>query len=189
MLKTWQVSPPSTVDVDKAIIAKGPYAPLRNIALDNAFPIVTGYKDAIGIGYHFNFADPIGFANLGINAAYTPGQGIPGEQQGHVNIKGDYLGWRGEFYWNRTDFYDIFGPTKRSQKGYAAKIGYDWLVIYDEPRKLDGEIRLSPTTTRSTRCRVRRMSTPISRASRRQRSGSTTPTCGSRSARSTARKV
>jgi hypothetical protein len=52
VLKTWQVSPPSTIDVDKEIIAKGPYAPLRNIALDNAFPIVTGYKDSIGIGYH-----------------------------------------------------------------------------------------------------------------------------------------
>jgi len=135
VLKTWQVSPPSTIDVDKEIIAKGPYAPLRNIALDNAFPIVTGYKDSIGIGYHFNFADPIGFANLGITAAYTPDSDLPGGQRGHVNIKGDYLGWRGEFYWNRTDFYDIFGPTKKSQKGYAAKIGYDWLVIFDDPRK------------------------------------------------------
>jgi hypothetical protein len=139
VLKTWQVPPPSTVDYEKAVVTQGPYAPLRNVALDNAFPIVTGYKDAIGVGYHFNFADPVAFANLGITAAYTPGQGIPGEQQGHVNIKGNYLGWRGEFYWNRTDFYDIFGPTKRSQKGYAAKIGYDWLIIYDEPRKLEAK--------------------------------------------------
>jgi hypothetical protein len=139
VLKTWQVPPPSTVDYDKEVIAKGPYAPLRNIGLDNAFPIVTGYKDAIGIGYHFNFADPVAFANLGITLAYTPGQDVPGQQQGHVNIKGSYLGWRGEFYWNRTDFYDIFGPTKRGQKGYAAKIGYDWLIIYDEPRKLEAK--------------------------------------------------
>jgi hypothetical protein len=139
VLKTWQVPPPSTVDYAKAVVAQGPYAPLRHVALDNAFPIVTGYKDAIGIGYHFNFADPVAFANLGITLAYTPGQDVPGEQQGHVNIKGNYLGWRGEFYWNRTDFYDIFGPTKRSQKGYAAKIGYDWLIIYDEPRKLEAK--------------------------------------------------
>ena len=39
--------------------------------------------------------------------------------------------------WNRSDFYDLFGPTKRSRKGYAAKLGYDWLLIYDEPRRLD----------------------------------------------------
>ena len=38
--------------------------------------------------------------------------------------------------WNRSDFYDLFGPTKRSRKGYAAKVGYDELLIYDEPRKL-----------------------------------------------------
>jgi hypothetical protein len=139
VLKTWQVPPPSTVDDEKEVIAKGPYKPLRHMALDNAFPVVTGYKDSVGIGYHFNIADPVAFANLGITAAYTPGQGIPGEQQGHINIKGNYLNWRGEFYWNRTDFYDIFGPTKRSQKGYAAKLGYDWMIIYDEPRKLEAK--------------------------------------------------
>jgi len=139
VLKTWQVPPPSTVDDEKEIIARGPYSAIRRVALDNAFPVLTGYKDSIGIGYNFNFADPLNLARIGITAAYTPAQGIPGEQQGHVNIKGSYLGWRGEFYWNRTDFYDIFGPTKRSQKGYAAKVGYDWLLIYDEPRKLEAK--------------------------------------------------
>jgi hypothetical protein len=109
------------------------------MSLVNAFPVLQGYKDAVGIGYHFNIEDPLAFAKIGITAAYTPGQGVPGGQQGHVNIKGNYLGWRGEFYWNRTDFYDIFGPTKRSQKGYAAKVGYDWLLIWDEPRKLEAK--------------------------------------------------
>jgi hypothetical protein len=137
VLKTWQVPPPSTVDDEKEIIARGPYSALRSVALDNAFPVLQGYKDAVGVGYHFNFADSLNLARLGITAAYTPGQGTPGEQQGHVNIKGSYLGWRGEFYWNRSDFYDLFGPTKRSLKGYAAKVGYDWLLIYDEPRKLE----------------------------------------------------
>lgn len=139
VLKTWQVPPPGNVDYDRQVIAKGPYAPLRNVTLDNAFPIVTGYKDSIGLGYHFNFADPLSFANLGITAAYTPDRNLPSGQRGHLNIKGNYLGWRGEMYWNRTDFYDIFGPTKRSQKGYAAKVGYDWLLIYDEPRKLEAK--------------------------------------------------
>jgi hypothetical protein len=51
-----------------------------------------------------------------------------------VNLVGLYLGWRAALSWNRSDFYDIFGPTKRSRKGYAAKLGYtDWLV-YDEPK-------------------------------------------------------
>jgi hypothetical protein len=139
VLKTWQVPPPSTVDYEKEVIATGPFKPLRNLQLDNAFPVLQGYLDSIGIGYHFNIADPLGFARLGITAAYTPDSDLPGGQRGHVNVTGAYLGWRGEFYWNRSDFYDIFGPTKKSQAGYAAKIGYDWLVIYDEPRKLEAK--------------------------------------------------
>jgi len=136
---TWQAARPSTVDEEKLITGQGPWIPLRDMSLVNAFPVLQGYKDAVGIGYHFNIEDPLAFAKIGITAAYTPGQGVPGGQQGHVNIKGSYLGWRGEFYWNRTDFYDIFGPTKRSQKGYAAKVGYDWLLIWDEPRKLEAK--------------------------------------------------
>jgi hypothetical protein len=137
VLKTWQVPPPSTVDYNEQVIAKGTYQPLQSLELDNAFPIVTGYKNSVGIGYNFNISDPLAFANVAITAAYTPDNNLPADQRGHVNIVGSYLGWRGALYWNRTDFYDIFGPTKRSEKGYAAKIGYDWLAIYDEPRKLE----------------------------------------------------
>jgi hypothetical protein len=137
VVTTWQVPPPSTVDYEKEVIARGPYAPLRNLALDNAYPVLQGYKDSIGVGYRFNFADPISFANVGVVAAYTPDRQLPGDERGHVDINGTYLGWRGQLSWNRSDFYDLFGPTKRSRKGYAAKVGYDSLLIYDEPRKLE----------------------------------------------------
>ena len=137
VVKTWQVPPPSTVDYDKEVTVKGPYFPLRNMALDNAFPVLQGYKNYVGIGYHFNFADPLQYANIGVTGAYTPTSSLPSDQQGHVEITGQYLNWRGALSWNRSDFYDLFGPTKRSRKGYAAKVGYtDWL-IFDEPRRLD----------------------------------------------------
>jgi len=137
VVKTWQVPPPSTVDYDKEVIDKGPYFPARNVVLDNAFPVLQGYKNYIGLGYHANFADPLTYAEVGITAAYTPTSALPGVERGHVEVTGRYLGWRGAFSWNRSDFYDIFGPTKRSRKGYAAKLGYtDWL-IWDEPRRLD----------------------------------------------------
>lgn len=136
VVTTWQVPPPSTVDEEKLITGKGEYAPLRELRLDNAFPVLQGYKNQVGVGYHFNFADPIQFASFGITAAYTPEATVPGNQRGHLDITGRYLFWRGELSWNRPDFYDLFGPTIRSRKGYAAKLGYDWLLIYDEPRKL-----------------------------------------------------
>jgi hypothetical protein len=137
VVTTWQVPSPATVDYDKEVIATGPYVPLRSVTLDNAFPVLQGYKNAIGVGYHASFADALGLAAVGVTAAYTPGGDLPGNQQGHVDITGRYLGWRGELFWNRSDFYDLFGPTKRSRKGYAAKVGYDDLLIYDEPRKLE----------------------------------------------------
>jgi hypothetical protein len=137
VVTTWQVPPPSTVDDEKLVTGKGSYAPLRNLSLVNAFPVLQGYKSELGVGYHFNIEDPIRFANFGITGAYTPGSNLAGSERGHVDMVGSYLGWHGELSWNRSDFYDLFGPTKRSRKGYAAKGGYDWLLIYDEPRKLD----------------------------------------------------
>jgi hypothetical protein len=137
IVKTWQAAAPNSVDVDKQVIGQGNWVPLDNISLANAFPILQGYKNSIGAGYHFNFADPLGFAKIGVTAAYTPvGGSLPGDEKGHAEVTGEYLGWRGAASINRSDFYDLFGPTKRSRKGDALKAGYDDLLIWDEPRRL-----------------------------------------------------
>ena len=137
VLTTWQVPPPNSVDEEKLITARGTYAPLRQLGLVNAYPVLQGYKSAAGLGYRVNFEDPIRFASVSATVAYTPSTGdLPGNQQAHVDISGNYLGWRGNLAWNKSDFYDLFGPTKRSRKGYAARLGYDNLLIFDEPRKL-----------------------------------------------------
>ena len=140
VVKTWQVAAPSTVDDQKLITAQGPYFPLRNLELANAYPVLQGYKNTAGVGYHLNFADPLQFASLGVTAAYTPEEKLPSDERGHVDITGSYGFWHGELSWNRSDFYDLFGPTERSRKGYAAKLGYDWLLMYDAPERLDLKI-------------------------------------------------
>ncbi len=137
IVKTWQVPPPSTVDDEKLVTKQGPYVPLRSIGLENAYPVLQGYKNSAAIGYRFNFADPLNFASLGVTVAYSPSDSLPSNERGHVDIAGRYLSWKAALSWNRPDFYDLFGPTKRSRKGYAAKLGYDWNLIYDEPRRLD----------------------------------------------------
>ena len=137
VVKTWQVPDPSTVDDEKLITAKGPYVPLRSLGLANAYPVLQGYKDFVGVGYRFNFEDPLRLAMLGITVASTPTSNLPSDERTHINIVGNYIGWKAALSWNRSDFYDIFGPTKLSRKGYAAELGYDWLLIYDEPQKLE----------------------------------------------------
>ena len=65
VVKTWQVPPPSTVDEEKLITAKGRAIPYRDMSLANAYPVLQGYKNTAGVGYHVNFEDPLGFASLG----------------------------------------------------------------------------------------------------------------------------
>jgi hypothetical protein len=103
--------------------------------MDNGYPILQGYKNSVGLGYHANIGDPLGFFNLGVTAAYTPTGGLGGNERTHFNVDGHYLFWRGSLAWNRSDFYDLFGPTKVSRKGFAAKLGYDDLRIFEDPRK------------------------------------------------------
>jgi len=135
-IKRWQVAPPGAVDEKMLVTKHGPYYPLKSIQFANAFPVLQGYKNAIGLGYHANFFDPLQLASLGVTAAYTPGNTVPGNERAHVDIAGTYLDWRAGLAWNRSDFYDLFGPTKRSRKGFAARLGYDQYLIRDEPKIL-----------------------------------------------------
>ena len=137
VLKSWQVAPASTVDEEKLVTARSAFNPPRELMLKNAYPVLQGYKNSAGIGYRVNLEDPLGFAALSLTAAWTPDNDLPSTERGHVDMTWNYLGWRAELSWNRSDFYDLFGPTIRSRKGYAARLGYDNLLIYDEPRRLD----------------------------------------------------
>ncbi|MGE5169321.1 MAG: hypothetical protein ACM3JC_03000 [Rudaea sp.] len=136
VVKTWQVPSPSAVDLEKQITRQGPYVPVRQLGIDNGFPVLQGYKNSIGVGYHLNVADPIQFVNLGMTVAYTPTGHVSSDERAHVELTGQYVGWRGSLSWNRSDFYDLFGPTKRSRKGFAAKLGYDDFLVFEDPRKL-----------------------------------------------------
>ncbi|MFM7119716.1 MAG: TolB family protein, partial [Gammaproteobacteria bacterium] len=135
-LLTWQVPPPGTADVAGLTTPRGPYHPARRMALLNAYPVLQGYKDQIGPGYRLNFNDPENFASASLTAAWTPGGDLSGGEQAHVDLSGRYLFWRGSVSWNRSDFYDLFGPTERSRKGLAIKLGHERRLIDDEPRLL-----------------------------------------------------
>jgi hypothetical protein len=137
VVTTWQVPPAKTVDYESQVKATGAYRPLDEAHVLNGFPVLEGYKNTAAAGYHLNIGDPLGFAHFGITAAYTPDQNLPGEERGHVYVDGHYLGWRAGLAWNRSNFYDLFGPTRRGRKGYAAKLGYDQFLIFEPPKRLE----------------------------------------------------
>jgi len=137
VVKTWQVPPASAVDEERLVTERGPWDPRRDLRVKNGMPVLQGYKDSVGLGYRLTVEDPIGFAQVGITAAFTPDTGLSSSEKAHLDLNWNYLGWRADLTWNKSDFYDLFGPTKKSRKGFGAKVGYDNTLIYDEPRRLD----------------------------------------------------
>lgn len=136
VIKTWQVPPPSTVDEAKLINKEGVYHPIRSLKIANGLPVLQGYKNSVGVGYRYAMEDPLGFSELSITAAYTPDDVLKHDERLHADINFRYRFWRAALSWNRSDFYDLFGPTIRSRKGFAAKLGHDTNLIWDLPRRL-----------------------------------------------------
>ena len=42
--------------------------------------------------------------------------------------------WNFRGTWNRDDFYDLFGPTKKSRRGYSLGLEWNDILVYDDPR-------------------------------------------------------
>jgi hypothetical protein len=144
VVTTWQVPPPSKADPDAiALTGGGPYRPLRQLGVRGAYPVLQGYKNSVGLGWFLDLQDPLRFGALDLTGAYSVDGQVPGREKGHVNLDYRYLGWHAALSWNRSDFYDLFGPTKSSRRGYAARLGYDYPLIFDLPRRLDVKSELA----------------------------------------------
>jgi hypothetical protein len=146
-LADWQVGSPADIPIEAMTIAEGHYDAFSSIGLESVYPVLQGYKSSIGAGLHATISDPIGFHKLGLTGSVTPNQ--PGSEQVHARIRHDYQRidqllpgrWTTELTWNRADFYDIFGPTRTSRKGYSGEVTYLRPIIYDRPRQMDLTVR------------------------------------------------
>ena len=139
----WQVSAARTVDDAALVRERGEYVPLEQLKLRHAYPVLQGYRAARGAGLHASFGDPLGFVQIGITAAVTPGQDLPADERGHFEVSGRYLGWHASVAWNRSSFYDLFGPTKSGRRGFAATLGHDRVLLLEPSRKLEARSKLA----------------------------------------------
>lgn len=162
-LENWKTEVPNTQNFDdERINAKtGIYFPGKEIKLNYAYPILIGYKNKFGVGYNFKFQDPLGLRALDFSISYTPNQwkngfdsaegDIDKDEQFHASLNystaklSGFLSGKYDFYafYNRADFYDLFGPTKRSRKGINVGFDYNQSLIYDNPKNLDLNIGAS----------------------------------------------
>ncbi|MDD3051145.1 MAG: hypothetical protein PHR06_08345 [Candidatus Cloacimonetes bacterium] len=137
-IKEWSDGSPSKIDLNSEITYQGHYSFLKNISNKGSYPIVEGYKDYVSYGYMINFSDDLGFHRFNLSGSYSPeGELMTELERLHLNLSYSYRDATLFYRLNRADFYDLFGPTKISHKGYSIGLNYNKNLVYDQPRSMD----------------------------------------------------
>jgi hypothetical protein len=136
IVRDWKVGSPARIDLDSRVRHRGPYQSWRRIGVESGYPMVQGYKETYALGWRMNLSDPLSLNRWTLIASYTPTQSLPDSERTHLDVKWQRYDWRAGATLNRADFYDLFGPTKTSRKGYSAELGWGRTLIYDRPRTL-----------------------------------------------------
>ena len=103
------------------------------------YPILQGYKDSVAFGLRLNFSDPIPLNRASLTVSYSPDTSLPSDERLHVDAEYLRYDWKARLRYNAGDFYDLFGPTKTSRKGWAVGLGRSKNLLFDDPRRLDLE--------------------------------------------------
>jgi len=133
---TWTAAAPSSIDEKSQILREGLYK-RTHVSLESVIPVIEGYKDSVALGGSARFSDPIGLDSLEIDTSYSPDNALPSVERLHASATASHRNWTGGLAWNSANFYDLFGPTKRSLKGYNGYLAYDRPFVYDPPETLD----------------------------------------------------
>jgi len=139
---TWGAGSPASVDLGQVVSAQGDYVPYRELSHEAWYPVLEGYKDSVGAGMHLRFSDPVGFDQLEMTASYTPDQDLPSNERTHLSVDYRHFLWKAGASWNDADFYDLFGPTKRSRKGYRFYVENEKPIIYRLPETMSLTTRI-----------------------------------------------
>ena len=137
IVREWNAGSPKEVPLDSLVRSREPYIPRREMRYDGGYPILQGYRDGVAVGWRIGFADPLHLYNLSVSASVSVDSDVPDDERLHVRLDYRTLNWHLRAWHNNADFYDLFGPIKRSRKGDAVALGYRKLLVYDEPRRIE----------------------------------------------------
>jgi len=136
-VRGWVAATPSSMPYESQIRREGTYRRMRELSLESLIPVIEGYKDSVGLGAGARFGDPLDYDWVSIDTSYSPDDRLPAKERLHVSTEGRHKEWTAGAAWNGADFYDLFGPTKRSRTGYNGYIAYDRALVYDPPKHAD----------------------------------------------------
>jgi len=143
LVKEWTLPPPSVIDLDALEPEQGRYRPRQHLELMSTYPILVDYRGHTSVGYRFNIMDPVGLTAIDISASVSPESDVPSDQMFHLTANYNHFPWRVSAFYNPADFYDFFGPTKTSRKGYGFLGEYKGILIDDRPRSLKYNLYLT----------------------------------------------
>jgi len=123
VVEQWSLPPPPPIDT--ARVAEGPYWPLKEMMLASAWPDLSAYKNTVVTGYRLLWRDPLSLSQVDLFLAGSPWSPYEDKRKVHAQLDWKYWNWGFNASWNKTDFYDLFGPTKRSRAGYAVGLTYE----------------------------------------------------------------
>jgi len=137
VVRSWKLGSPAKVPIDSLVTDHGEYHMFKSIGVTSLYPVAHYYKDHTAVGARLNFMDPVGLNGGSLTATVSPFGSLPDNELVHARFKFTTWPWTLEASWNLSDFYDFFGPTKRSYKGWSASVDYDNYLIADKPRFLE----------------------------------------------------
>jgi len=137
IVRDWKLPPAAEINVAALTTKAGDYVAWKNLKPAAIYPIVEGYKDTASYGARMDFTDGLGLAALNLTAGYSPGASLATKERAHFAVDFRNWGWHFDAAYNGTDFYDLFGPTKMSLKGYQVRLAYKKSLRFKPPRALD----------------------------------------------------
>lgn len=136
-LKSWNLPSRNNIDDLRLRTYAGVYRPMRNLELQSIYPIAQGYVDAKAGGVRLDFGDSLGLSHITTTLSYSPDEALAMRDRFHVGLEARYWDWLLSGYFNKADFYDLFGPTKVSRRGFGLVVEKKKNFIHDSERTLD----------------------------------------------------
>ncbi|MDD3273596.1 MAG: hypothetical protein PHV46_06055, partial [Bacteroidales bacterium] len=142
LVEEWSLPPASKAAGADSSFVESEYKPIKEMKLANAYPDIAGFKETIAVGYRFKWADPVGLSTFDLFAGISPWSSYDFWQKIHLSAKWKYLGWELQANLNPVNFYDLFGPTRRSRAGYSIGVEYSRAFNLRKPFKREYKLGL-----------------------------------------------
>lgn len=143
IVKSWTAASPARIQIDSLTTGSGKYHPWRHLQLASAYPIVEGYKNFAAVGLRLNFFDPLILHGVDLTVSYAPNRNLPAKERPHFKLQYRHRLWEMSATYNGADFYDLFGPTKTSRKGYSLALQYNNSLIHEPLEKMEYALRVA----------------------------------------------